>query len=344
MKASMLLTRRRAVSGIAATAFLILDRAVSEAGVAAIKALKPGEFIWRPEISPRGPVVIVVSLPEQLVHVYRNGVTIGVSTCSTGKPGNRTPTGVFTILQKRAEHYSSTYNNAPMPNMQRLTWKGIALHAGNLPGYPASHGCIRLPIKFSELLFSVTKLGTSVIIADQETAYSSVVRPDLVLTKDMAETAQDAREKARSSKPSATAAAEKIMSVLVSAADRKAYLIVDGEVTFETPINVVDPDKPIGTHLFSLIGPSPDGHALRWSAFGLGGHPQDGVIVDMWSSSVLGRIEYLDGPGVRRVAQTLHPGTTMVITDLAASPETRTTPDFTVITEDMRTPGKRRKN
>ena len=330
--------------GVAASSLSIFDRTAWAAGIAAIKALKPGEFVWRPEISPRGPVVVVVSLPEQLVHVYRNGVTIGVSTCSTGKPGNRTPTGVFTILQKRVEHYSSTYNNAPMPNMQRLTWRGVALHAGNLPGYPASHGCIRLPTKFSELLFSVTQLGTSVIIADQETAYSSVVRPDLVLPNDMAKTAEEAKDKsARPGKAKADAEPAKVMSVLVSAADRKAYVIVDGEVTFETPINVVDPDKPIGTHLFSLIGPSPDGHALRWSAFGLGGHPQDGVVVDVWSSSVLARIEYLDGAGVRRVAATLHPGTTMVITDLAASPETRTAPDFTVITEDRQTPGKRRK-
>jgi hypothetical protein len=254
-------------------------------------------------------VVVVVSLPEQLVHVYRNGVTIGVSTCSTGKPGNRTPTGVFTILQKREEHYSSTYNNAPMPNMQRLTWRGIALHAGNLPSYPASHGCIRLPTNFSELLFSVTRLGTSVIVADQETSYSSVVRPDLVLTKDIARAAQDAEAKTARSGKSSNAA--KVMSVLVSGADRKAYLIVDGEVTFETPI--------LGTHLFSLIGPSQDGHSLKWSAFGLGGHPQDGVVVDLWSSSVLARIDYLDGSGVRRVAHTLHPGTTMVVTDLAAS-------------------------
>jgi hypothetical protein len=230
-----------------------------------------------------------------------------------------------------------------MPNMQRLTWRGIALHAGNLPGYPASHGCIRLPIRFSELLFSVTDLGSSVVIADQETSYSSVVRPDLVLTNDMAKAARDAETASPGKKSAAKAGAAKVMSVIASGADRKAYVIVDGEVSFETPINVLDPEKPMGTHLFSLIGPSPDGHALQWSAFGLGGHPQDGVVVDMWSSSVLGRIEYLDGAGVRRVASTLHPGTTMVVTDLAASPETRTAPDFTVMTEDMKTSGKRRK-
>jgi len=341
----MLTTRRNVAFGLAASSFAISGSRVFAAGVAAIKALKPGEFIWRPEVSPRGPVVIVVSLPEQLVHVYRNGVTIGVSTCSTGKPGNSTPTGIFTILQKREEHYSSTYNNAPMPNMQRLTWQGVALHAGNLPGYPASHGCVRLPTNFSELLFSVTQLGTPVIIADQKTTYSSVVRPDLILPKDVAEIAQKAEAKAaQSSKPSVDAKTTKITSILVSGADRKAYLMVDGEVTFETPISVFNPDKPIGTHLFSLIGPSSDGHFFKWTAFGLGGQPQDGVTVDLWSNSVLARIEYLDGPGVRQVARTLHPGTTMVITDLAASPDTRTAPDFTVITEDVATPGKRRKS
>ena len=97
--------------------------------------------------------MVLVSLPHQIVHVFRNGLAIAASTCSSGAKGHETPTGVFTILQKREEHYSSTYNNAPMPNMQRLTWRGVALHAGHLPGYPASHGCIRLPIRFSELYF-----------------------------------------------------------------------------------------------------------------------------------------------------------------------------------------------
>ena len=339
----MQITRRDICLGLAAGVFLIPDSRALAAAAAAIKTLKPGEFVWRPEVSPRGPVVVVVSLPEQLVHVYRNGVTIGVSTCSTGKPGHRTPTGVFTILQKRQEHYSSTYNNAPMPNMQRLTWRGVALHAGELPGYPASHGCVRLPKDFSRLLFSVTQVSTPVIIADQATAYSSVVRPDLVLPKDIAAAAHGAQAQTGQSKKFVDEAKSGIGSVLVSGADRKAYLIVDGEVEFETPISVFNPQQPLGTHLFSLLGPSSDGFFLKWAAFGLGGQPQDGVAVDLWSSSVLARIEYLDGPGVRRVARTLKPGTTMVITDLSASPETRSSPDFTVLVEDERTRGKRRK-
>ena len=333
-----MLTRRAVVAGVATSlGLLTIDRGQAET-VAIIKTLKPGEFVWRPELSPQGPVVVVVSLPEQLVHVYRNGVTIAVSTCSSGKPGHRTPTGVFTILQKRQEHYSSIYNNAPMPNMQRLTWQGVALHAGNLPGYPASHGCVRLPAAFSKLLFSITQISTPVIIADQKTTYGSVVRPDLILPKDVADRAQEAQVKAS---PSGGTPPDKVTSVLVSGDDRKAYLMIDGEVMYETPISVFDPGRPLGTHLFSLIGPSPDGASLRWMAFGLGGQPEDGVASDLWSNSVLARIEYLDGPGVVQVARALRPGTTMVITDFAASPDTRSAPDFTVITEDVDTPGKR---
>src|ERR1700728_3889617 len=115
--------------------------------------LKPGDYNWQPEVSPAGPVVMFVSLPDQIVYVYRNGVRIGRSTVSTGKPGTATPTGVFTVLQKKVDHESSIYKGAKMPHMQRLTWTGIAMHAGNLPGYPASHGCVRLPDDFAQKLY-----------------------------------------------------------------------------------------------------------------------------------------------------------------------------------------------
>ena len=128
--------------------------------------LKPGQYEWHPDRSPSGPLAIIVSLTKQRVYIYRNGIQIGVSTCSTGKKDHETPTGVFTILEKEEEHYSNTYDNAAMPMMQRLTWDGIALHAGKLPGYPASHGCVRLPKAFAEKLYAVTQPGTPVIIAD----------------------------------------------------------------------------------------------------------------------------------------------------------------------------------
>jgi hypothetical protein len=127
--------------------------------------LKPGQWLLYPEIAPDGPVLVYVDLGRQLATIYRNGVRIGVSTISSGKDGYSTPTGVFTILEKDKDHRSKTYNDAPMPYQQRLTWKGVALHAGNLPGYPASHGCVRLPMEFARRLFEVTPMGGTVVIA-----------------------------------------------------------------------------------------------------------------------------------------------------------------------------------
>ena len=129
--------------------------------------LAPGEYLWRPERAASGEVEIVVSIPLQRAFIYRGGTLIGVTTVSTGRPGHETPTGSFPILQKRREHYSNLYNNAPMPFMQRLTWDGIALHAGQIPGRPASHGCVRLPLDFARQLFAVTTLGATVHIVDQ---------------------------------------------------------------------------------------------------------------------------------------------------------------------------------
>lgn len=151
--------------------------AIDSAVESRASTLAPGEFEWTPERSPSGPVVVVVSLPEQMAHVYRGGVRIGRSTISSGKAGHETPTGVFPILQKRREHYSNLYNNAPMPFMQRLTWDGVALHAGKIPGYPASHGCVRLPHEFAEQLFAITEHGVNVVVADDASHSLAVVHP-----------------------------------------------------------------------------------------------------------------------------------------------------------------------
>lgn len=141
------------------------------------QTLAPGEFEWTPEASVAGPIVMIASLPQQQLHVYRNGVRIGVSTISSGKPGHETPTGTFEILEKRRDHRSNLYNNAPMPFMQRLTWDGIALHGGRIPGHPASHGCIRLPHAFAQALFEVTQRGYVVVVADEGSHDTTVVYP-----------------------------------------------------------------------------------------------------------------------------------------------------------------------
>jgi L,D-transpeptidase catalytic domain len=106
---------------------------------------KNTEYVWHPEISPAGPVVNIF-FRDRVMYVYRNRVRIGVSTVSTGTKSHATPTGIFTILQKKVTHEFNIYKGAKMPHMQRLTWTGIAIHAGHLPGYPASHGCVRLPV------------------------------------------------------------------------------------------------------------------------------------------------------------------------------------------------------
>lgn len=116
-------------------------------------------------------VVITISLVSQQMHVFRNGALWRSSPVSTGKRGKETPPGVFAILQKKKFHRSNLYSNAPMPFMQRLTWDGIAIHAGRLPGYPASHGCIRLPNEFASELFKITTAtSTAVIIVDEPLA------------------------------------------------------------------------------------------------------------------------------------------------------------------------------
>jgi lipoprotein-anchoring transpeptidase ErfK/SrfK len=120
----------------------------------------------------------VVSLSAQRAYVYRNGVRIGMSEASTGKEGHETPTGTFTILEKEKVHRSSRYNDAPMPYMQRLTWYGVALHGGPLPGYAASHGCIRLPLAFARKLFGVTSVGTQVVVTDDDAGPSPDTAPE----------------------------------------------------------------------------------------------------------------------------------------------------------------------
>ncbi|HEX8642317.1 MAG TPA: L,D-transpeptidase family protein [Allosphingosinicella sp.] len=138
----------------------------TEALAAEAESLRPGGFVWQPDIAGAGAVEIVVSIPLQRAFVYRGGTLIGISTVSTGRPGHETPIGRFAILQKRPRHFSNLYNNAPMPFMQRLTWDGIALHAGEIPGRPASHGCVRLPLAFARLLFAVTQVGAAVHVVD----------------------------------------------------------------------------------------------------------------------------------------------------------------------------------
>ena len=129
-----------------------------------ITDLAPGEYRWADTIAATGTTKVVISLTDQLAFVYRGDELVGVSTVSTGKTDHETPTGTFPILAKEKVHRSQKYDDAPMPYMQRLNQYGVALHGGHLPGYPASHGCIRLPMKFAARLFDLTSTGSAVVI------------------------------------------------------------------------------------------------------------------------------------------------------------------------------------
>ncbi len=223
----------------------------------AIEALKPGEYLWAPDIAPQGPVTVIVSLTTQRAYAYRNGVPIGVSTVSTGAPGHETPTGVFLILQKAEKHNSSTYNNASMPFMQRLTWKGIAMHAGNLPGYPASHGCIRLPLAFAKLLFGITKLGLTVVITDSPLAPEIVASPAL-----LDNTSTDEGVVTQTYRWQPQRALQGPITIVVSGRDRRIVVLRNG---VEIGSGAIAIDGPVTrTEAFTLTSMDQDGpHWLR---------------------------------------------------------------------------------
>jgi L,D-transpeptidase catalytic domain len=236
--------------------------------------LRPGDYVWMPQLAPKGPVVIVVSLPEQLAYVYRNGIRIAVSTVSTGKPGYETPTGVFTILQKSREHYSNLYDNAPMPFMQRLTWSGVALHAGKVPNYPASHGCVRLPYAFSEKLFGITLHGMTVVIADDRSHAATVAYPGLFAPVDPATGAERMHETPPTDAQyrwAPEAAPEGPLTIVLSTRDRNVAVLRNGvEIGHATVSFSTEP--PLGSQAYVLLEGAGEGAspivpgrpALRW--------------------------------------------------------------------------------
>lgn len=312
--------------------------AADDPEVAAIAAMKPGQWVWYPERAPEGFVAIVVNLSDQRAYVYRNGVRIGVTTVSSGKEGHETPTGVFTILGKDVEHHSSIYNNASMPYTERLTWSGVALHAGGLPGYPSSHGCVHLPLAFSKLVFGITHVGTPVIIANNHSAPQDVLHPGLLMGEGLeqqlavAATGQGAPPEdqaqvaaaAGASVPMAPAPPEPV-SMVVSRADSAITVLRGAQTVVQGPVTIADPATPLGNVVYVLM--STDGAAPRWSAVSYeGGQQQPGE-----AQQALARIAV--HPSInRQVAALAIPGATLFVTDLPAHPGTRNDGGFVILT------------
>jgi len=146
-------------------------------------AAKTEAAIKETNAKPQGPLIIAVSIDQQKVRVYDSNGLFAESPVSTGMRGHSTPMGVFSIIQKHKMHRSNIYSGAPMPYMQRITWSGVAMHAGVLPGYPASHGCIRMPMAFAMKMWNWTRMGARVIITPGEITPASFSHPLLVAQK-----------------------------------------------------------------------------------------------------------------------------------------------------------------
>lgn len=142
--------------------------------------LKPNEYIWNPGASSTGPVGMIVDLRNQMLYVYRGGKQIGRSAASTGIKSHPTAPGTFTILTKNLTYHSRKYHEASMPYMERLTWDGMAIHGGNNPGRPSSHGCVHVPLDFAKKLYGITTKGDTVLISDLKEAPGDSVNPGLV--------------------------------------------------------------------------------------------------------------------------------------------------------------------
>jgi hypothetical protein len=294
--------------------------------------LKPGEYWWHPEVSPSGPVVALVSIPQQVMHVYRNGILIGRTTVSTGAKGHGTPAGVFTILEKKRSHHSKKYNNAPMPNMQRLTWSGIAMHSGNLPGYPASHGCIRMPYDFSARFFEVTAKGGTVVIGDGKTP-----QPRLAANPGVLLAPADFRPEMAGPLPAGgfewrpERSPSGPVTVLISAADRALYVYRNGNPIGRASLQIRG-SGPLGGHVFALL----DGVTEKpsWWAPGRPARRWMRVTTDALGRKIdpdaLARRFAFHPEFAANLYDALAPGATVIVTDQGAV--RNASRDFTILT------------
>ncbi|MET0289595.1 MAG: L,D-transpeptidase [Pseudoxanthomonas sp.] len=293
--------------------------------------LKPGQWVWGGDDKSAGPMAVVVSLTEQRAYVYRNGILMAWTTVSTGKKGHETPTGVFTILQKDKDHRSSLYNSAPMPYQQRLTWDGVALHAGGLPGYPESHGCVHLPSAFAEQLFAASNMGMTVVVAEEGSAPVSLVHPGALSPIDP-NTGKDVDipllEDGRAWRWEPQRAPDGPLSIVLSRSDRILFVYRRGVEVGRTRISLNSPTLRTGTHAYIVaagyVPPSAETVTARspmpsWIAIGVPGRENEAgaalpteeinqvVIPDAFKAQVLPNVQ---------------PGTVLVATDAHVLPQT----------------------
>jgi L,D-transpeptidase catalytic domain len=249
----------------------------------------------QPADAPKGPLQLIISIADQRVSLFDNGALIARSPVSTGTQGHPTPLGVFSVISKQRWHRSNIYSAAPMPYMQRITWSGIALHAGVVPGHPASHGCIRLKNDFAIRLWHLTKRGTRVIIAHDDVQPVEITNPHLFEPKAVsgspefqaatvagksistaaathgspvskAETPEATSLQVPSSAPAEGAPRKMVpISVFVSRKLSKLFVRQGFSPLFDVAVKIENPEEPLGTHVFTATEFQSEGAAIRWT-------------------------------------------------------------------------------
>jgi hypothetical protein len=436
---------RRACLAVAGLAALIADHA----GAASGRSQRAVEIVQSRE--PGEPMIAVVSLRSQRIVVYDAHGWIVRAPVSSGQKGRETPAGIFSVIQKNAEHYSNLYDDAYMPHMQRITWSGIALHGGVLPGYPASHGCVRMPFDFAERLFDVTRLGMRVIVAPGDAAPVDIVHPALfpsppgaaALAAARAAEAEEATRKADQARLAAVTAAREVaratlpvrvaenlayraeaqlaaaeaalasatsveagaraqdlkakaiarvaelkaqwaaanaelqpkldavapareaaiaaeaarvaaaeaaraaaraldpVSVFVSRKTQRLYVRRAFQPVLESPVTILDADRPIGTHVFTAMERTGDDAGVRWSVVSLDDGSRQGGVVDnraraghdvrpAGAKTALDRI-VIPQDVLDRLAGMVSPRSSLIVSDEGLSAETGNGTDFIVL-------------
>jgi hypothetical protein len=318
--------------------------------------------IARPEPLPKGPLQIIISIVDQRVSLFDNGALIARSSVSTGMEGHPTPLGVFSVISKQRWHRSNIYSAAPMPYMQRITWSGIALHAGVVPGHPASHGCIRLKNDFAVRLWHLTKRGTRVIIAHGDVQPVEIANPHLfqpkaassssgfqTATVATAETSEAASLQVPGSAPAASAP-KKIVPISIFVSRKLSKLFVREGFTplFDVAVKIENPEEPLGTHVFTAMEFQNEGTAIRWTVVSIPDEfpriesatkgreaPVKQTALSVPSpdqaNAVLNRIE-IPQDTVERISKLLAPASSLIISDNGFSHETGKDTDFIVVT------------
>jgi hypothetical protein len=398
----------RAARGLALAALLA---GLTDAAPAHAKKHRHGDAANRAQAEkpPSGPLTVIVSIGSQHVSLYADGAFVARGPVSTGMRGHPTPVGVFTVIQKDRYHRSNIYSAAPMPYMQRITWSGVAIHQGVLPGHPASHGCIRTSADFAVRLWGITKLGARVIVSRSDVAPAAIANPHLfALRSDPAPDPKPEPAVVRGSVPAgavvpvvdrvltdpddfdnplelrgsepvtapaaeaagptpidaAKAAADAAMlgetprkpgtiSVFVSKKAGRLYVRQNYQPLFDLPVEIRDPERALGTHVFTALDVDKDGKNMRWSVVTMPGDASPRAQVQarrgarksrrerepevsderpsQGAGEALNRIE-MPQEAIERISEMLTPGSSLIVSDQPVSGETGRDTDFIVLT------------